>query len=359
MKTTALTDLHIELGAKMVPFAGYNMPVQYSSINEEHETVRKSVGVFDVSHMGEFIIKGPKALELIQKISSNDASKLYPGKVQYAYLPNEKGGVVDDLLVYCIDEQTYMLVVNASNIDKDWEWINRHNDVGAELINISDKTALFAVQGPKATDTLQNLTDLDLSTMSYYTFSKGTFAGVDNVLISATGYTGAGGFEIYVNNEDAKKVWDAIFREGEAYGIKPIGLGARDTLRLEMGFCLYGHEIDENISPLEAGLGWVTKFTKEFINSENLKSEKEAGPTNKLIGFELIDRGIARQGYDIVDEAGNQIGKVTSGTQSPTLKKSIGMGYVPANLAKEGNTIYISIRNNSIKAIITKPPFIQ
>lgn len=359
MKTTALTDLHIELGAKMVSFAGYNMPVQYSGINEEHETVRKGVGVFDVSHMGEFIVKGPKALELIQKISSNDASKLYPGKVQYAYLPNETGGVVDDLLIYCIDEQTYMLVVNASNIDKDWEWINRHNDMGAELINISDKTALFAVQGPKATDTLQNLTDLDLSTMSYYTFSKGNFAGVENVLISATGYTGAGGFEIYVNNEDARKIWDAVFKEGEAYGIKPIGLGARDTLRLEMGFCLYGHEIDEHISPLEAGLGWVTKFTKDFINSENLKSEKEAGPTNKLIGFELIDRGIARQGYDIVDEAGNQIGKVTSGTQSPTLKKSIGMGFVPAHLAKEGNTIYISIRNNSIKAVIKKPPFIQ
>lgn len=359
MKTTALTDLHIELGAKMVSFAGYNMPVQYSGINEEHETVRKGVGVFDVSHMGEFIVKGPKALELIQKISSNDASKLYPGKVQYAYLPNETGGVVDDLLIYCIDEQTYMLVVNASNIDKDWEWINRHNDMGAELINISDKTALFAVQGPKATDTLQNLTDLDLSSMSYYTFSKGNFAGVENVLISATGYTGAGGFEIYVNNEDARKIWDAVFKEGEAYGIKPIGLGARDTLRLEMGFCLYGHEIDEHISPLEAGLGWVTKFTKDFINSENLKSEKEAGPTNKLIGFELIDRGIARQGYDIVDEAGNQIGKVTSGTQSPTLKKSIGMGFVPAHLAKEGNTIYISIRNNSIKAVIKKPPFIQ
>jgi len=359
MKTTALTDLHIELGAKMVSFAGYNMPVQYSGINEEHETVRKGVGVFDVSHMGEFIVKGPKALELIQKISSNDASKLYPGKVQYAYLPNETGGVVDDLLIYCIDEQTYMLVVNASNIDKDWEWINRHNDMGAELINISDKTALFAVQGPKATDTLQNLTDLDLSTMSYYTFSKGNFAGVENVLISATGYTGAGGFEIYVNNEDARKIWDAVFKAGEAYGIKPIGLGARDTLRLEMGFCLYGHEIDEHISPLEAGLGWVTKFTKDFINSENLKSEKEAGPTNKLIGFELIDRGIARQGYDIVDEAGNQIGKVTSGTQSPTLKKSIGMGFVPAHLAKEGNTIYISIRNNSIKAVIKKPPFIQ
>lgn len=359
MKTTALTDLHIELGAKMVPFAGYNMPVQYTGINEEHETVRKGVGVFDVSHMGEFLVKGPKALELIQKVSSNDASKLYPGKVQYAYLPNETGGVVDDLLVYCIDEETYMLVVNASNIDKDWEWISRHNDIGAELINISDKTALFAVQGPKATDTLQNLTDLDLSTMSYYTFSKGVFAGVENVLISATGYTGAGGFEIYVNNEDARKVWDAIFKEGQAFDIKPIGLGARDTLRLEMGFCLYGHEIDEDRSPLEAGLGWVTKFTKEFINSENLKSEKEAGPTNKLVGFELIDRGIARQGYDIVDEAGNQIGKVTSGTQSPTMKKSIGMGYVPANLAKEGTTIYISIRNNSIKAVVKKPPFIQ
>lgn len=359
MKTTALTDLHIELGAKMVPFAGFNMPVQYTGINDEHETVRNGVGVFDVSHMGEFIVKGPKALDLIQKISSNDATKLHDGKVQYAYLPNEEGGVIDDLLIYQIDSETYMLVVNASNMEKDWEWITKYNTVGAELINISDRTALFAVQGPKATDALQSLTEIDLSVMSYYTFQKGVFAGVDNVLISATGYTGAGGFEIYVDNKDARHVWDAIFKAGADYGIKPIGLGARDTLRLEMGFCLYGHELSEESSPLEAGLGWVTKFTKDFIGSDVLKAEKEGGLKNKLVGFELIDRGIARQDYPIVDAQGAPIGRVTSGTQSPTLKKSIGMGYVTAEQSAEGNEIYIQIRNNQVKARIVKPPFVK
>lgn len=359
MKTTALTDLHISLGAKMVPFAGYNMPVQYTGINVEHDTVRNGVGVFDVSHMGEFILKGPKALDLVQKVSSNDASKLYDGKIQYAYLPNETGGVVDDLLVYRIDSETYMLVVNASNIEKDWNWISKYNTFGVEMKDISDRTALFAVQGPKAAEAMQSLTDIDLSFMSYYTFQKGVFAGVDNVLISATGYTGAGGFEIYVDNQYAKQVWDAIFEAGADYNIQPIGLGARDTLRLEMGFCLYGHEITEETSPLEAGLGWVTKFTKDFVNSENLKKEKEAGVKNKLVGFEMIDRGIARQDYEIVNAAGEVIGRVTSGTQSPTLKKSIGMGYVPATEAAEGNEIYIRIRNNDLKAKVVKPPFVK
>lgn len=359
MKNTALTDVHISLGAKMVPFAGFNMPVQYTGINEEHETVRNGVGVFDVSHMGEFILKGPKALDLIQKVSSNDASKLHDGKVQYAYLPNEQGGLVDDLLIYRIDSETYMLVVNAGNIQKDWDWISKYNDLGVEMKDISEQTALFAVQGPKAAEALQSLTEIDLSVMSYYTFQKGVFAGVDNVLVSATGYTGAGGFEIYVDAEHAKKIWDAIFEAGAAHQIKPIGLGARDTLRLEMGFCLYGHEITDESSPLEAGLGWVTKFTKDFVNSDQLKAEKEAGIKNKLIGFEMIDRGIARQDYTIVNAQGETIGKVTSGTQSPTLKKSIGMGYVPTEYATEGNEIFIQIRNNQVKAKIVKPPFIK
>ncbi|HZH54322.1 MAG TPA: glycine cleavage system aminomethyltransferase GcvT [Sphingobacteriaceae bacterium] len=359
MKNTALTDVHISLGAKMVPFAGFNMPVQYTGINEEHETVRNGVGVFDVSHMGEFILKGPKALDLIQKVSSNDASKLHDGKVQYAYLPNEQGGVVDDLLIYRIDSETYMLVVNAGNIQKDWDWISKYNDLGVEMKDISEQTALFAVQGPKAAEALQSLTDIDLSVMSYYTFQKGVFAGIENVLISATGYTGAGGFEIYVDAQHAKKVWDAIFEAGVAQKIKPIGLGARDTLRLEMGFCLYGHEITEESSPLEAGLGWVTKFTKDFVNSDRLKAEKEAGIKNRLIGFEMIDRGIARQDYAIVNAEGETIGKVTSGTQSPTLKKSIGMGYVPVEYAAEGTEIFIQIRNNQVKAKIVKPPFVK
>jgi len=357
MKNTALTEKHIELGAKMVPFAGYNMPVQYEGINVEHATVRSAVGVFDVSHMGEFILKGEQALDLIQRVSSNDASKLYDGKIQYSCLPNEQGGIVDDLLVYRIDEKTYMLVVNASNIEKDWNWIQRFNTAGVEMHNISDKTSLLAVQGPKAADALQSLTDMDLASMEYYTFKKGVFAGIENVLVSATGYTGAGGFEVYFENQHAGQIWNAIFEAGAPYGIKPIGLGARDTLRLEMGFCLYGNDIDDTTSPIEAGLGWVTKFTKSFTNSEALLAQKEAGVSRKLVGFEMIDRGIPRHDYAIVDEQGNGIGKVTSGTQSPSLQKAIGMGYVDKAFAKEGTAIYIDIRNQKIKAKIVKFPF--
>ena len=357
MKEIALTNKHISLGAKMVPFAGYNMPVQYEGINAEHATVRQGVGVFDVSHMGEFILKGENALDLIQRVTSNDASKLYDGKIQYSCLPNENGGIVDDLLVYRIDEKSYMLVVNASNIEKDWDWIQQYNTKDVEMHNISDKTSLLAVQGPKAAEALQSLTDVDLASMEYYTFVKGQFAGVDNVLISATGYTGAGGFEIYFDNEHADKIWDAIFEAGASLGIKPIGLGARDTLRLEMGFCLYGNDIDDNTSPIEAGLGWITKFTKEFTNSEALKAEKEAGVKSKLVGFEMIDRGIPRHDYEIVDAEGQVIGRVTSGTQAPSLQKAIGMGYVNKEFAKEGTEIYISIRNNKIKAKVVKFPF--
>jgi aminomethyltransferase len=357
MKNTALSDKHVQLGARMVPFAGYNMPVQYAGINVEHETVRKGVGVFDVSHMGEFILKGAKALDLIQRVTSNDASKLYDGKVQYSCLPNEDGGIVDDLLVYRIDEKTYMLVVNASNIEKDWNWISKFNTEGVEMKDISDRTALLAVQGPKAADTLQSLTDINLGSMEYYTFKKGTFAGIDNVLLSATGYTGAGGFEIYVDNKDAEKLWNAVFEAGAAFGIKPIGLGARDTLRLEMGFCLYGNDIDDVTSPLEAGLGWVTKFSKNFTNSDALLRQKQEGTKRKLVGFEMIDRGIPRHDYEIVDADGNVIGKVTSGTQSPSLQKAIGMGYVKNEFAKEGTEIFIDIRDNKVKAKVVKPPF--
>ncbi|WP_316817163.1 glycine cleavage system aminomethyltransferase GcvT [Pedobacter nyackensis] len=357
MKNTALTDKHISLGAKMVPFAGYNMPVQYEGINAEHATVRNGVGVFDVSHMGEFIIKGENALDLIQRVTSNDASKLYDGKVQYSYLPNENGGIVDDLLVYRIDELTYMLVVNASNIEKDWNWIQKFNTKNVEMINISDRTSLLAVQGPKAAEALQSLTDVDLASMEYYNFVKGQFAGIDNVVISATGYTGAGGFEVYFDNEHADAIWDAIFEAGKPFNIKPIGLGARDTLRLEMGFCLYGNDIDDTTSPIAAGLGWVTKFSKAFTNSEALLAEKEAGVARKLIGFEMIDRGIPRHDYEIVNAEGEVIGKVTSGTQSPSLQKAIGMGYIDKGMAKEGTEIFINIRNNKIKAKVVKFPF--
>jgi len=341
----------------MVPFAGYNMPVQYVGINAEHETVRNSVGVFDVSHMGEFILKGDHALDLIQRVTSNDAAKLYDGKVQYSCLPNKDGGIVDDLLVYRIDEKTYMLVVNASNIEKDWNWISGFNTFGAEMKNISDKTSLLAVQGPKAAEALQSLTEIDLASMEYYTFKKGKFAGVDNVLVSATGYTGAGGFEIYFENSQAEHIWNAIFKAGEPFGIKPIGLGARDTLRLEMGFCLYGNDIDDTTSPLEAGLGWVTKFSKEFTNSAALQHQKQEGIKRKLVGIEMIDRGIPRHDYPIVDAEGNNIGRVTSGTQSPSLQKAIGLGYVKTEFAKEGTEIYISIRDNKVKAKVVKPPF--
>jgi len=357
MKNTALTEKHIASGAKMVPFAGYNMPVTYEGINAEHATVRNGVGVFDVSHMGEFILKGENALDLIQRVTSNDASKLYDGKVQYSCLPNKDGGIVDDLLVYRIDEKSYMLVVNASNIEKDWNWIQQFNNEDVEMHNISDKTSLLAIQGPKAADALQSLTEVDLASMEYYTFVKGTFAGVDNVVISATGYTGAGGFEIYFDNEHADKIWDAIFEAGKAYNIKPIGLGARDTLRLEMGFCLYGNDIDDTTSPIEAGLGWITKFSKAFTNSENLLAQKEAGIQKKLVGFEMIERGIPRHDYEIADAEGNSIGKVTSGTQAPSLQKAIGMGYVAKDFAKEGTEIFINIRNTPIKAKVVKFPF--
>ena len=357
MKNTALTDKHISLGAKMVPFAGYNMPVQYEGINAEHAVVRNSVGVFDVSHMGEFILKGENALDLIQRVTSNDASKLYDGKVQYSCLPNENGGIVDDLLVYRIDELTYMLVVNASNIEKDWNWIQKFNTKGVEMHNISDKTSLLAIQGPKAAEALQSLTDVDLASMEYYNFVKGRFAGIDNVVISATGYTGAGGFEVYFDNEHADAIWNAIFEAGKPFDIKPIGLGARDTLRLEMGFCLYGNDIDDTTSPIEAGLGWITKFSKVFTNSEALLAQKEAGVARKLIGFEMIDRGIPRHDYEIVDADGNVIGRVTSGTQSPSLQKAIGMGYIDKAFAKEGTEIFIHIRNQKIKARIVKFPF--
>lgn len=357
MNNTALKEKHISLGAKMVPFAGYNMPVTYEGINAEHNTVRTGVGVFDVSHMGEFIVKGEKALDLIQRVTTNDASKLYDGKIQYSCFPNEEGGIVDDLLVYRLDEKSYMLVVNASNIEKDWNWIQKFNTDHVEIHNISDKTSLLAIQGPKAAEALQSLTDIDLASMEYYNFKKGKFAGVDNVLISATGYTGAGGFEIYFENEHAETIWDAIFEAGEPFNIKPIGLGARDTLRLEMGFCLYGNDIDDSTSPLEAGLGWITKFTKSFTNSEALKVQKEAGMPNKLVGFEMIDRGIPRHGYEIVDADGRVIGKVTSGTQSPSLQKAIGMGYVEKEFAKEGTELYILIRNAKIKAKVVKFPF--
>jgi aminomethyltransferase len=357
MKNTALTNLHISLGAKMVPFAGYNMPVQYAGINVEHETVRKTVGVFDVSHMGEFILNGDDALDLIQRVTSNDASKLVDGKVQYSCLPNEEGGIVDDLLVYRITEKAYMLVVNASNIEKDWNWISKYNTKNVEMHNISDKTSLLAVQGPHAAATLQKLTSMNLSEMEYYSFQKGVFAGVENVLVSATGYTGAGGFEVYFENENAEKIWNAIFEAGAEFGIKPIGLGARDTLRLEMGFCLYGNDINDTTSPLEAGLGWITKFTKDFTNSKNLLAEKEAGLKRKLVGFEMIDRGIPRHDYKIVDKDGVEIGIVTSGTQSPSLQKAIGMGYVKTEFSKEGTDIYISIRDQKILARTVKYPF--
>jgi aminomethyltransferase len=359
MKDTALAQKHISLGAKMVPFAGYNMPVSYTGLNDEHLTVRNAVGVFDVSHMGEFILKGERALDLIQKVTSNDASVLTDGKVQYSCLPNDKGGIVDDLLVYRIDAKTYLLVVNASNIEKDWSWIKKHNDMGVEMTDISDKTSLLAVQGPKATATLQKLTEIDLGDMPYYTFKKGKFNGIDNVLISNTGYTGAGGFEIYFENQDAEKMWDAIFEAGAEFGIKPVGLGARDTLRLEMGFCLYGNDIDDNTSPIEAGLGWITKFNKDFVNKQLLLEQKEKGVSKKLVAFEMIDRGIPRHDYEITDANGNVIGKVTSGTQSPSLQKGIGMGYVPAEYAKTDSEIFVKVRDKALKAKVVKLPFFK
>ena len=357
MRNTALSHKHIELGAKMVPFAGYNMPVQYEGVNAEHLTVRNGVGVFDVSHMGEFILRGPNALALIQKFSSNDASVLFDGKVQYTCMPNGKGGIVDDLLIYRVSENEYFLVVNASNIEKDWAWISSLNDLGVEMENVSDAYSLLAVQGPKAALALQELTDIALSEMVYYTFKNGNFAGVENVLISATGYTGSGGFEIYVKNEDAEKVWDALFRAGAAFGIKPIGLAARDTLRLEMGFCLYGNDIDDTTSPLEAGLSWITKFTKDFTDSEFLLNQKKSGLKRKLVAFEMIDRGIPRHDYPIKDAMNNVIGKVTSGTMSPSRQIAIGMGYVATEFSIVGTEIFIEVREKSIKAKVVALPF--
>lgn len=359
MKTTALTDVHIGLGAKMVPFAGYNMPVLYTNLIEEHNRVRNAVGMFDVSHMGEFWLEGEGALDLIQRVTSNDASKLVDGKVQYTCLPNDKGGIVDDLLVYRFNENKYFLVVNASNIDKDWDWISKHNTGGVKMTNASDEFSLLAVQGPKAVAALQKLTDVNLGEMGYYTFTVDTFAGINDVIISATGYTGAGGFELYVKNADAKKLWDAVLEAGAEFDILPVGLGARDTLRLEMGFCLYGNDINDETSPIEAGLGWITKFTKDFTNSEYHKNLKENGVSKKLVAFELIDRGIPRQHYPIQDANGNVIGEVTSGTQSPTLGKAIGMGYVTIDNAKPDTEIFIDIRNKAIKAKIVKLPFVK
>ncbi|MDF1518463.1 MAG: glycine cleavage system aminomethyltransferase GcvT [Lutibacter sp.] len=357
MKNTALTHIHEFLGAKMVPFAGYMMPVQYEGINVEHETVRNGVGVFDVSHMGEFYLKGKNALALIQKVTSNDASVLVDGKVQYSCLPNNDGGIVDDLLVYRINEDNYFLVVNASNIEKDWNWISKHNDLGVQMTNASDELSLLAVQGPKAAQALQSLTDLDLSAMEYYTFKIGTFAGVENVIVSATGYTGSGGFEIYMKNKDAEHVWNAVFKAGEKFGIKPIGLAARDTLRLEMGFCLYGNDINDTTSPIEAGLGWITKFTKDFTNSEALKKQKAEGVSKKLVAFVVLEKAVPRHDYEIVNEEGENIGVVTSGTMSPSLKKGIGMGYVKTAYAKLGTKIFIQIRNKAIPATVVKLPF--
>jgi len=356
IKNTPFTEKHIALGAKMAPFAGYNMPISYSGINDEHAAVRNHVGVFDVSHMGEFILKGEQALDLIQRVTSNDASKLTKGKAQYSCLPNENGGIVDDLIVYCIEEnKTYMLVVNASNIEKDWNWISSYNTNGVEMHNISDKTCLLAIQGPNACKLLQPLTEMDILNLKYYTFVKGNFAGVENVLISATGYTGAGGVEIYFEdiNGAAEKIWETLMQ----LQIKPIGLGARDTLRLEMGYCLYGNDIDDTTSPLEGGLGWITKFTKDFTAKSILEQQKATGITRKLVGFEMIDRGIPRHDYLIKDANGNTIGKVTSGTQIPGINKAVGLGYVSTDFSAIDSDVYIDIRNTLVKAKVAKLPF--
>jgi aminomethyltransferase len=360
MKNTPFTQKHIDLGAKMAEFAGYNMPISYSGINDEHSAVRTNAGVFDVSHMGEFMLKGENALDLIQRVTSNDASKLTAGKAQYSCLTNEQGGIVDDLIVYCIeDNKTYMIVVNASNIEKDWDWFSKHNAKNVEMHNISDKTCLLAIQGPNATRILQPLTDMDIMNLKYYTFTKGKFAGVDNVIVSATGYTGAGGVEIYFEDKEgnAVKIWDAIFAAGAAQGLKPIGLGARDTLRLEMGYCLYGNDIDDTTSPLEAGLGWITKFTKDFTAKEILEQQKAEGAQRRLIGFEMIDKGIPRHDYEIKDFSGRIIGKVTSGTQSPSLGKAIGLGYVDKTYSPIDTPVFIKVRDKLLQAKVVKIPF--
>ena len=357
MKNTALSTTHEALGAKMVPFAGYNMPVSYEGVSAEHQTVREAVGVFDVSHMGEFLITGPKALDLIQKVTSNDASKLTDGKAQYSCFPNDTGGIVDDLIVYRLGQEKWLLVVNASNIQKDWDWISSHNTMGAEMKDLSEDYSLLAIQGPKAVEAMQSLSTVDLSEIAFYNFVVGDFAGIEHAIISATGYTGSGGFEIYCKNSEVKQVWDKVLEAGEAYGIKPIGLAARDTLRLEMGYCLYGNDITDETSPIEAGLGWITKFTKDFINCEELQKEKERTPERKLVAFELNERGIPRQGYDIVDSSGKAIGEVTSGTMSPSLNKGIGMGYVPKVFSKVGTPLLIQIRKNAVPATVIKLPF--
>lgn len=359
LKTIALNDKHVALGAKIVPFAGYAMPLQYAGLMIEHKAVRNAVGVFDVSHMGEFFVRGPQALALIQKVGSNDAAKLAIGDAQYSCFPNDQGGIVDDFLVYRMAEEEYMLVVNASNIEKDWNWISQQNDMGAEMDNQSDNYSLFAVQGPLATQVLQRLTTIDLSAIKYYNFQVDTMATIPNVIISATGYTGAGGFELYVKNEHAAQLWDAVMEAGEAENIQPVGLGARDTLRLEMGFALYGNDINDTTSPLEAGLGWITKFNKEFINSKALLAQKEAGITKKLIGFEMVERGIPRKDYTILDAGGNEIGVVTSGGQSPMLEKGIGLGYVAKGNTKKGTELLIQIRKKQVKAVVVRPPFIK
>ncbi|NQZ45039.1 MAG: glycine cleavage system aminomethyltransferase GcvT [Flavobacteriaceae bacterium] len=358
MKNTALTETHKALGAKMVEFAGYSMPVSYDGVTIEHQTVRESVGVFDVSHMGEFLIEGPKALDLIQKIASNDASKLTVGKAQYSCLPNETGGIVDDLIIYRVKEATYLLVVNAANIEKDWNHIAKYNaSFGAEMRNISEGYSLLAIQGPKAVEAMQPLSSHDLADIKFYNFVVGDFAGIDHVIISATGYTGSGGFEIYCKNDEVQQVWDRVFEAGAAYGIKPIGLAARDTLRLEMGYCLYGNDIDDTTSPLEAGLGWITKFTKDFVNADALAEQKTNGVDRKLVGFEMTERGIPRQGYPIVDANGSEIGKVTSGTMSPSLEKGIGLGYVSKAFSTQDTEVFIQIRKKTVRARVTRPPF--
>jgi len=357
MKNTALTHIHESLGAKIVPFAGYNMPVQYEGINAEHETVRNSVGVFDVSHMGEFLIEGENALDLIQRATSNDASTLEIGDAQYSCMPNATGGIVDDLIVYRIKDNTYLLVVNASNIEKDWNWISSLNDKNAEMKDLSEGYSLLAIQGPKAVEAMQSITSVDLASIPFYKFKIGDFAGIEHVIISATGYTGSGGFEIYCKNDEAEQIWNKVFEAGKNFGIKPIGLAARDTLRLEMGYCLYGNDIDDTTSPIEAGLGWITKFTKDFTNSEGIKLQKEEGVNRRLKAFELDERGIPRQGYDIVDENGSKIGHVTSGTMSPSLKKGIGMGYVNKGHTKLGTKLFIQVRNKAVPATIVRLPF--